>query len=389
MTGKIKIARLLSTTFIVSATACLEPYNAPDITSDTDILVVDGFVNATDGLASVKLTHTGNLDDETGFPAEKGATVTVRSETGDIITLIEGDSGRYSAEGLAIDPSLKYRLNVSTSDGGNYESDLITITETPEIDTLTWSPFHDGLNVLANTHDVTGNSRYYRWSYVETWEYHAPFLSGYKAENSTAIYRQPEEFIFECYKTGVSKDILVASTDRLAEDVVHEFPVIYIPRESSKLSVLYHIKVQQRVIEKAEYEFWRDLERVTETLGGLFDSQPYEILGNVHSLNNPDERVLGYFSGGKVTHKEMFIDYLDLPRDLQRRPFHGCVLDTICVVMSPLRRCSMDLTTIPSKTYLIGTLSESGVVWGFTASSEPCADCRMQGGSLSRPEFWP
>jgi Domain of unknown function (DUF4249) len=391
MTGKNKLGKLLNTALIIAITACIEPYSAPDVAGDVSILVVDGFVNASDGSAMVRLTHTSKLVNEAGFPSEKGALVTVRSEAGDYFNLFEQDSGRYVAGGLTINPFTKYQLYINTSDGNEYLSDFITITDTPPIDTLSWHQRADGLEILASTHDFTGNSRYYRWDYVETWEYHAPFLSGYKAENSTAIYRQPDEFIFACYKTSTSTDILVGSTARLAEDVISEFPIVYIPRESSKSSVLYHINVRQRVMEEKEYEFWQDLERVTETLGGLFDSQPYEIVGNVHNVTDPGAPVLGYFSGGRVTHKEMYIYHNDLTEDLRKRPFHGCVLDTICVLLTPgsTRPCNLDLTTISPKTYLIGTLSESGIVWGFTASSELCADCRRQGGVLTKPDFWP
>ena len=215
MTGKSKLGKLLNAALIIAITACVEPYSAPDVGEDLNILVVDGFVNASNGSATVRLTHTSKLANEAGFPAEKGAIVTVRSEAGDYFNLFELDSGRYAAEGLTINPLTKYQLYVNTSDGAEYLSDPITITETPPIDTLSWRQRADGLEILASTHNLTGKSRYYRWDYVETWEYHAPFLSGYKAENSTAIYRQPDEFIFACYKTTTSTDILVGSTARL------------------------------------------------------------------------------------------------------------------------------------------------------------------------------
>ena len=391
MPRKNKLSRLLNAGLMIAISACVEPYYARDVGGDLNVLVVDGFVNASDGSITVRLTHTAELSNEAGFPAEEDAVVSVKSDGGDYFTLFEQDSGRYVAGGLMIDPLLKYQLYINTSDGQEYISDFITITETPPIDTLTWRQRKDGLDILASTHDKSGNSRYYKWDYVETWEYHAPYLSGYKAENATAIYRQPDEFIFVCYENATSKEILVGSTERLADDVISEFPIIYIPRESSKISVLYHINVQQRVMEKKEYEFWKDLERVTETLGGLFDSQPYEIVGNVYNITDPGAPVLGYFSGGRVANKEMFIYHNDLTEDLQKRPYHGCTLDTVCVLITPgsMRPCNLDLTNISSKTYLIGTLSESGVVWGFTASSEQCADCRREGGILKKPDFWP
>src|SRR5688572_28941529 len=138
MREKNKLGKLLNTGLIIAITACVEPYYAPDVGGDINVLVVDGFVNASNGSITVRLTHTAKLNNEEGFPAEQDAVVSVKSDAGDYFTLFEQDSGRYVADGLTIDPSLKYQLYISTSDGEEYLSDFIKITETPPIDTLTW-----------------------------------------------------------------------------------------------------------------------------------------------------------------------------------------------------------------------------------------------------------
>ena len=154
---------------------------------------------------------------------------------------------------------------------------------------------------------------------------------------------------------------------------------------------MYSINVRQRVIDKAEYEFWEDLQRVTENIGGLFDSQPYEIVGNVHHVSNPSTPVLGYFSGGMFTEKRIFIDYLKLPNELQIRPYNSCLLDTVCIVRTPTTThgCSIDLPNLPLNSYIVDGITEEGIVWGFTMASSECADCRVSGGILTKPEFWP
>ena len=131
------------------------------------------------------------------------------------------------------------------------------------------------------------------------------------------LSRKPEEIPYYCYKTVPSTKIIVGSTVRLSNDVVRDFPLTYMESGSSRLSVMYSILVRQRVIDKIEYEFLQDLQRVTESVGGLFDSQPYEILGNIRSMD-PSIPVLGFFSAGFINEQRIFLRYTDLPDHLQR-----------------------------------------------------------------------
>src|SRR5688572_24221199 len=102
MTGKNKLSKLVNAGLMIAISACVEPYYSPDVGGDVHVLVVDGFVNASDGSITVRLTHTAKLTNEAGFPAEKDAVVSVKSDAGDYFTLFEQDSGRYVADGLTI-----------------------------------------------------------------------------------------------------------------------------------------------------------------------------------------------------------------------------------------------------------------------------------------------
>jgi hypothetical protein len=383
--------RLIGVALVVVVGACVEPYPAPDIAGELSILVVDGFMNASDGVATVRLSHTTKLTSEGEPPEEKGATVSIRTASGDSFILTEQDSGRYTADGLAIDINKQYQLYIRTDGGEEYISDYVSIKDTPPIDSVAWRPEGDGVSVMVNTHDVTGQSEYYRWDYVETWEYESPSVSLFKVVNKQAVYRDQDDFIYKCYRTIPSTKIFVASSVRLEEDVIRDYPLIYLPRTSGKISVLYSIMVSQRTIERAEYEFWQDMQRVTESLGGLFDSQPYEIVGNVHHLSDPSTPVLGYFSAGIVYKQRMFLDFHDLPPDLQKRPYSFCQYDTICVsrAASPLRHCANELAGLSDNTPLVSALYEGPNVWGYTMGSKYCTDCRDQGGVLTKPDFWP
>jgi Domain of unknown function (DUF4249) len=132
--------RLIGVALVVVAGACVEPYPTPDIAGELSILVVDGFMNASDGFATVRLSHTTKLTSEGEPPDEKGATVSIRTASGDSFILSEQDSGRYTADGLAIDINKQYQLYIRTDGGEEYISDYVSIKDTPPIDSVAWRP---------------------------------------------------------------------------------------------------------------------------------------------------------------------------------------------------------------------------------------------------------
>jgi len=382
------VKRLIFISIVV--TGCVEPYSPPAINKNISIVVVDGFINGTDGSATVRLTKAVALIEEDEYPTVTGAVVKIRSEKGDSYTLSEEGSGQYTAHGLIVDPATKYQLTIHTSGDGDIISDYISLTQTPPIDSITWRPDEAGITIYVNTHDDTKRSRYYHWDYVETWNYQSPYMSQFTKLNGEIISREPKDLTSICYKTVPSTNIVVGSTVRLSEDVVHDLPLTYIPQEDSKLSILYSILVRQRVIEETEYKFWQDLQKVTESVGGLFDSQPYEILGNVHAMDG-SVPVLGYFSAGFMAEKRLFVSLQDLPKELQKRPFNGCHLDSVCLIAGPSVpfQCAIDVPNLPENSYLISTITLDGALLGYTMSTMACADCRVQGGVLEKPDFWP
>src|SRR5688572_4056622 len=86
------IGRSLSIAFllVVLMASCVEPYNPPESNDQNiDILVVDGFIDATAGTATVVLTKALPLNSEVRRIGVNGAVVKVISEDGAIFQLPE------------------------------------------------------------------------------------------------------------------------------------------------------------------------------------------------------------------------------------------------------------------------------------------------------------
>jgi hypothetical protein len=360
------------------------------IQNSPDLLVVDGYVSSKSKRAVVKLSHSTNLTSTDVTVPENGATVTVMEENGPSYSLSEKSSGEYSIDNINIGIDKKYSLLVKTEKGNEYVSEFIELKQSPPIDEVKWVPGRDGLIITTSTHDETAATRYYRWEFTETWEYHSAFPSQFKVGSPRPIERNDSELIFQCYQSNPSTKILINSSTRLAEDIVNEFPLTFIPIRSPKISVRYSVLVSQYALTKNEFEFWEQLQKTTESLGGLFDPQPSQVLGNIRNITDPSIPVLGYFRGIAPAEKRIFIDYTELPNYLQiPQIFEGCVVDTVCLVKpQPNLTCSIDLPNLSGTEIIVNSVSEEEEVIGYTMTTAQCGDCRYYGGTLTKPDFW-
>ena len=141
MTRFLNLKRKSWAILFVGIAGCLEPYNPPAIKDTIDILVVDGFLNSTDNIATVRLTKATALTDESNTGHEvTGALVQIEEEDGPTHTLNEISSGLYVLTEMNLDNDRKYRLSVVNTNDKKYLSDYITLTPCPPIDSISWKP---------------------------------------------------------------------------------------------------------------------------------------------------------------------------------------------------------------------------------------------------------
>jgi len=360
-------------------TGCLEHYDPPVSNDKVGFLVVDGFINTTLQSASVKLTDALGLSLSKSFPAVTQAKVSIEEEGGNFISLSEKENGNYEINYSFVNTK-KYRLHIQLPDGRNYQSEYIQPLTVPPLDSITWKGHANGVTIYANAHDDTNQTRYYKWRYTETWSYNSFFYSYYKLEGGQAVFRTPEESIYYCWGNEPSTTILVNATTQLDKDIVHEFPLTIVPRGSRKLSRIYSILVEQRALDEKVYNYWIQLQKTTESLGGLFDPLPSQVTGNIYNENDASETVLGYFSGGNVQQKRIFIEFNDLPDNLRAFDSGGnCEKGSIK---------ADKLSELGSDKLLLQSFG-ANVIEGYITSSIDCVDCRTFGGTTTKPDFWP
>ena len=168
----IVLIKRLSPILILLALSCIEPYDPIVGQGATNMLVVDGFINASDQTAIVRLSHSQPISDSGSAIPETKATVTIDTSTGGKYSLAEKEAGEYKFDGIKVDKNAYYTLHVKTVSGSEYISDTIRIRATPPIDSLGFSisPNKTMLSVHVNTHDPKQLTRYYSWDFLETYE---------------------------------------------------------------------------------------------------------------------------------------------------------------------------------------------------------------------------
>lgn len=373
---------------MLGAFACKERFNPPEVDTNLNYLTVEGLIN-TSGVDStiIRVSRTVKLTSKVAIQPELRAVLTIESNDNAIKrTLIERGSGIYYSLPFALDPTKQYRLRIRTSAGKEYLSDFTEVKVSPPIDDIGFEAQSSGVagvQVYVNTHDATNKSRYYKWDFVETYEYNSNNFSLYTVDGKTIRQRNfPNENIYTCWRTIKSSNIVLTSTLKLSNDVVAKAPIKKIPPGDERLGVRYSIIVNQQVLTKDAFNFWEILRKNTEQVGSIFDAQPSQLQGNIHAVSNPAEIVIGYINAGTIQHKRIFIDPNQVPGEFVYRRPAACPVDTIGdkdyeTIFFDGKQIPIDAITLPTSPTPIA----------YTTTSASCIDCKLRGTNI-RPAFW-
>jgi hypothetical protein len=368
--------------FLTILSGCIEPYDPALKDGDMNYVVVDAFLNASDGTATARLSYSQPVKSSGPVPRVLDASVSIDEENGGSYPLSMGAPGVYSATIPGVSVGKRYRLVIKTHDSHEYVSEFTSVINAPPIDSITWSVHRDGIRIEITSHDETGSTKYFKWNYTETYEYKSRLHSQFMFSNGIVIRRPDDELISTCWRTDPSSQISIGTVKHLQQSVLSKHPLTLIPYGSRKLYVKYSILVQQQGLTEENYNYWLNLEKSTENLGGLFDPLPSEIHGNIRCVNHAGENALGLFSASTVTEMRKYISRNDLPVDLR-----GEFVDkTYCEVDTVLLS---ELPNLLETTLFIDAVYEaSPFPVGYTTAFPSCGDCRYWGGQPIRPLFW-
>lgn len=376
--------------------ACKKPYLPPVVSASNSFLVVEGVINTSTDSTFIHLSRTVPLSSALSSVPETGAVVTIISDANVTYPVMEKGNGYYVASPINAKTSAKYALKINSANGESYQSDFVVAKNSLPIDSVYYKVTGSGVNVYADTHDPGNNSKYYRWDYTETYEYHSAFHtydSLATVPKDTVLLRSFGGQIYQCWRSDTSTSIILNSSAKLSNDVISQNQLAFIPSTSEKIAGRYSILVKQYVLTPDAYNYYRILQKNTEKLGTIFDAQPAELPGNVHCLSNPNELVIGFVTAGAVAQGRIFIDNRNLPGWQSDNPYASCYLDT-----DLFKRAIFGTKAFENevKEYIYTgihypvanfTNTFTGAILGYTASTPFCVECTVRGTNI-RPKFW-
>lgn len=357
---------------LLGIAACIDPFNPPEIELSERFLVYDGYIQANGQDTSwVTLSRTQNVHDPSVPAKEGGAVVSVENEQGEVYTFqaAAASPGTYYLPPAVFDVSQDHRLSLKLADGKTYLSEWQPFRVSPPIDSISYEVNgRDGIQIYVHTHDPAMQTRFYKWTFDETWEYSSPLISSLEMIDTVPVERTQD--ISRCWSSIVATNINVFTTAALSQDVVRYQPVTYVPAATNKLLREYSILVRQQALTREAYDYWTELARNNETNGSIFDPFPSGLSGNIKSAEGAGERVFGFFSGGVTQSQRVFIR-----ENLGRSP--------TCYEVDTL-----SLKELRESYNLLISYELPDMPGNYVVAPPYCLDCRVQGGTTRKPDFW-
>jgi len=387
----MKILNCIFSILLLAVSGCVEEF-LPESASDPKLYVVEGLITDQPGSQGVRVSKSVPLGKSLDLNPVNGCNVWITNDLGNKYPLTGAPGGMYftSNDFRAIVGRI-YSVNIEVKRYDVPTRKMVTdftiqsipaeLLPVPPIDSLYYQkealtaengfPVEgEGCQVLLNTSDPANKSRFFRWDYSETWKIQAPTYQ--KTINSV------------CWITNNSDEINAKAVTGLSENKIKAQKVKFISNQSDRLSVRYRIQVNQYSLNENEFNYWSDLEKITQQSGNFYDITPASVNGNLFIVGNPDRQVLGYFSVSAKSSKVMYID--DYFKKLVD-PYRDCLKDSI------LRD---ELNPFPPPGLLEYAGNDYWIVevdlgkppnYIITTDNKGCIDCTVRGTKV-KPDFW-
>ncbi len=390
--------------------SCVEKYS-PELKNNNDhFLVVDGQINNYPGPYTVKLSYSSSVLD-TLFIPKSSAILTILDNQGNKEILTEESPGIYKTSPNGIQGIIghSYKINIWVENGNIYESEYEELLNPANIESLYYEnewryaqneleTNQEGFQFYIDYLPTDLTKDHFFWEIEETYEYHSSFriylmLDG-KGNNNTFFEGIPikelsnVDTLYYCWKTQILNELLSYALKPKNTTDTKSLPLHFVPIDDIRLRWGYNISIKQFSISKQAHDFLESLKKQSSNQSNLFNTQPFQIRGNVNNIQNTTEPVLGYFLVASGT---------TVPR-FQTRAHGGlyyerqiCYYDsTVSGIIHRIENTrEEDLPLFLS--YFHFDLDGDpllGPVLIETYYAPPCIDCRRRGGQIIKPKFW-
>lgn len=386
--------KILSVLILSVLQACVEPIEL-ETENYESALVVEATITTEPVHQEIRLTRTFRLEEDE--PSEEvNADVLVVDDVGNEYFFEETSPGTYlSLDEFQAQRGRSYVLKITTAAGRSYESEPEQVPVSSQIGRLyaerTTFKGEDGVALLVDVESSSGSSGYYRYAFEETYKVISPFTFPYDLQfvngRFIEVLKTKEERV--CYATNRSQDIIIANTNSQAGNALDNYLVRFIDSDNDILAYRYSILVKQYVISEDTYSFYATLKEFSGP-GSLFSqNQPGFINGNLTSLEDPDEKVLGVFSVAAVDEERLFFSFEDFFSPDESPPLSlDCNISRPEIYPPPLDETLGEMLATGRVKYLGSSIKADKPNQGpYRVVEAECVDCTLRGTS-EVPEFW-
>ena len=364
--------------------SCIEDFNPELDQQDVNLYVIEGRVTNLDTLQSIKITYSSEIYNPKVVPVY-GCQVTLHHGDGTAYLHSSDSAGIYLVDlpQEKLTAGNTYRLEVITPDGDILQSSWDTLRDCPpmqpvyylveEFPTETPGEYREGIQFYVDYDGEGSPSTEIKYEIEETWEYHMDYPIEYTWDGWRLRNFDPPIYDYMvCWRTTTSPQYYTLSTKLFETNRYDQFPIHHIGNNSSKLFIGYSLLVRQLAMGDSAILYFNKLGSNILENGGLYQTQPQQVNGNMVNLSNPEDRVLGYFYAAMGREQRIFMD--EVP-EMELDFFTFCYPIQLEMPLWRLRNVA-------------------GVIYlrydpGPYILADECVDCRSLGGVTTKPEFGP
>ncbi|MEO0505223.1 MAG: DUF4249 domain-containing protein [Bacteroidota bacterium] len=395
--------RAMLSVFTLGMVSCVESFEIPTNTAFDNVLIVEGSITNAMGTQRISLTRTGPLG-TTEVTPEQNATVQILASNGSTFSFQESQPGIYeSNDAFAATEGVSYSLSIASTDGNVYTSTPQTISGTAELEEVVARRIVnddniEGVEIVVNASDPTGQAKFFRYSFEETYLIIAPRWNQFEAfvvsQNPPEVDIKPrtQEELF-CYGTNVSQTSTLFSTAEQSGSRIEELPVHFLAKDDYFIAHRYSILVKQNVQSEAAFRYYQTLRELSGQENLLSQQQPGFLAGNILVNGNSSRVATGYFEIVSQTEKRIFFDFEDL-FDPVGIPAYAVGCDNFLEPFLPIDEFGNSQLILDIESGNLEFFNDNFLPSGAPDLERPfkmvpriCGDCTVLGSNI-KPDFW-
>lgn len=305
----------------ICISGCIDTFD-PEIDEIEDgNLVVEGLVTNEPGPYEVKLSKSISIESGSGYELISDAKVSVRDNNNNIFSFEMTSPGIYKSDPNEFIGKIgdEYQLIIEY-ENSTYESSFEKILPNYVIDSIyaefeyraiqtetgdiTNKPF---INIYADI-NFPDEDYYYRYDWSATYQAFTP-LQGTAAcwPNPSDVPINDLDPLKKCYVNENSNGFLRLFSSSGISGNSFKKHLVYSVDPNKRLQLKYSPLIKQYSLTSEAYDFWKSIESQSLNGGGLFDTPPTQITGNIVNITDSDEVILGYFTASSVIERRAFL----------------------------------------------------------------------------------